>query len=505
MKHFKQRQNIANKPMSGASNTILTVFLLITVFITACDNSSGIDDHFNQAVILAKDGRLDKSISELEKVIEIDPGHAKTHLGLGLLYACKGLPYKALSSLNNGVNLLPDYQPVIDRSVSSILRRYKLIPGEITRKSYDINDISYIQRCIKYNETAINIIRGRKAEQERILALFDWVYRNISIATPGEDYPALPLDLMLRGYGCCDRSAWIFATLAEQIGYHSNIFYLRDPETMVSPHTVALILMNDKWVVFDTYTGIYFRKNGEPAGLKDITEKPSLTHHVPKYREYWSKCFDKGSIWVPVEAEASLHRMQLVQELAGQFLPYSPKIYHNPVRKLLFTLKTLNTKMPSTRRIDLPFKIGNNPIDIWFYPFKLRLHYLSGEFGGSVKKHNPALEYYLNARATFLSGNYQEALEEYAALLEKSPNTDYSDDLSYFKSLCMFELKNWEDASRELTKYLEDYPQGKWKTGGIYHLGRCFEEMGLYEEAIEEFRKIEEIPNVSERLLLLTG
>ena len=76
-------------------------------------------------------------------------------------------------------------------------------------------------------------------------------------------------------------------------------------------------------------------------------------------------------------------------------------------------------------------------------------------------------------------------------------------DLNGDQRLALFELKDWEKTCQELRRYLEEYPEGRWKAGAIYHLGRSYEELKLYGQAIDEYRKMEEIPNVSERLKVL--
>lgn len=478
--------------------------LVILICLSGCGEKPEVSGHFDRAIAFTRSGRIDEGIGELEEVITLDPEHARAHLSLGVLYLCKGLSEKALSALNNGVALLPDYEPVTDKTLNSMLQRYKLTPQEISERSYNMADIAYIWRCLKYKEACAHIIRERKSEREKLLALFDWTYRNVAIAIPKEDYAALPLDIMLRGYGYCDRSAWVFATLADQAGYRAGIFYLRDPDTLVSPHTVAIIFLEEKWVVFDTYSGIHFKKqDGEFTGLNDVMSEPSITHHIPRYKEYWSKCFEKGYVWIPVEAEGGLPKMQLIEEILNEFSLQPPKVYHNPAEELAFSIGSLQGAVPSTLSVNLPFKIKNYLVDIWFYPFNLRFYYMTGEFNENVERCNPQLEYYRSARADFVSGDYQKAFKEYDRLLKNPPDRNHSDDLLYFKSLALFELKDWEKTCQELRRYLEEYPEGRWKAGAIYHLGRSYEELKLYGQAIDEYSKIEEIPNVSERLKVL--
>jgi len=483
----------------------LLLLILVTFIVSGCGKTTvKLENHFNKAVAFTKTGRVDEGIQELEKLIALDPEHARAYLALGVLYTCKGLSEKALLALNEGLKLYPEYEPVLGADVSSILRRCKFAPEQVNDTLYNMSDVVYIWRRIKYKQTCDYITRGCKNEREKILTLFDWVYRNIGIAIPKKDYTGLPLDIMQRGYGSCDRSASVLATLAEQSGYHANIFYLRDPNIDTSPHTVAIVFLEDKWVVFDTYSGVYFQTgNGKGLlGLNDIVNDPSITHDIARYKEYWSKCFEKGFVLIPVELEAALPKMQLAQQVLNELFSQPPKLYHNPVEELLFVIETSQGTAPSPAHIKLPFKIKNYLIDISFPPPILRFD-MREAFNENVKRCNPELEYYRAARDTFLSGDYSGALKEYGRLLKHSPGRDYSDDLLYFRCLCFFELKDWEAASQELNRYLKEYPEGKWKAGAVYHLARSYEGLKLYEAAINEYKKIESIPNVNQRLRLL--
>jgi len=39
--------------------------------------------------------------------------------------------------------------------------------------------------------------------------------------------------------GKCDQQSWVLCELAYQLGYETQIVYLRDPNTLISPHTIC--------------------------------------------------------------------------------------------------------------------------------------------------------------------------------------------------------------------------------------------------------------------------
>lgn len=461
--------------MNKLTSGLLGLLTLLSM-LSGCGRTA--DNYIKQAITSAQKGNFDKALQELETAAESDPFSAQVYYGLGALYVHRGLLEEARSAFNKGVSLGLDYQLTPSHITSPILKQQGVFtPEEITDRLYDKNDINYIWRCINYKKISNHIIEGCSTDEEKIFALFDWTYRNVAIvARPRKDFAALPLDIMQRGYGLCDRSAWVLVTLADQAGYPGDIFYLRNPETLVSPHTVALIFLQGKWVMFDTYYGIVFHtEDGKTlAGLNDLINNPSLTHTQSSYKKELSRCIAKGIVWIPVEAEAGLPKMQLVQRMLNKFLPQPPKIYHDIYEELCFTLKTLQGYTPGTASLSLPFKGKGKSyeVNVWFYPFRLRIYYAQGAFSQELKKFDPALIYYQRARQSFLIGDYHGALNQYDRLLKTSPNRDYSDDMEYFRSLCYFGAKKYSQAAQVLEKYLKDYPQGKWERGARYHLQR---------------------------------
>ncbi len=80
-------------------------------------------------------------------------------------------------------------------------------------------------------------------KKDEIAALFSAVRERVDgkegLSAPPE--ALWPYRIWERGYGVCDRQAWVLCELATQLGYETQIVYLRDPKTGVSPHTVCEI------------------------------------------------------------------------------------------------------------------------------------------------------------------------------------------------------------------------------------------------------------------------
>ncbi len=108
------------------------------------------------------------------------------------------------------------------------------------RGSFDGWDYQRWRHTLFFHDLAREITAGKKDE---IAALFSAVRERVDgkegLSAPPE--ALWPYRIWERGYGVCDRQAWVLCELATQLGYETQIVYLRDPKTGVSPHTVCEI------------------------------------------------------------------------------------------------------------------------------------------------------------------------------------------------------------------------------------------------------------------------
>lgn len=489
------------------------------VILTGCGLGA---DYYTQAVRLARQGDFDRAILLMEKAAMAEPSSAKILYSLGVFYTYNDELDKALATLNKAAGKNTDGNPHADGYTASlldeisidtdteiatdlILKHQKVFaPDEVMSNFYNMADIEYFWRCVNYQRIARQIIKDCKTDEEKAMALFDWTYRNVGIVKEKRVLFALPYDIMLRGYGLCDRSSWVLTTLANQAGFKGSIYMLLDPDTGASPHTVALIYLLDKWVVFDTYYGFVLKmKDGKTlAGLNDIIDNPSLTGMYPPYGNNGFMPFKQGLLGLPLEAEAGLPRIKVIQDVVDEIFPDAPNVYRNMLERLHFTIKTLlGYDYDPDNPFTFPFRDKNRQyiIGSWFYPYMLKPFYAQGLFVKQQKKEDPAVEYYQAARYSFLLGDYRKAVSQFDELLKTSPDAKYSSDMEYFKCLCYFGAKEYKKTVSELERYLQDYPDSKWQAGAMYHLGRSYEALGMYQKAVDIYRKMENEPGIQLR------
>lgn len=109
-------------------------------------------------------------------------------------------------------------------------------------------------------------------DRERLTALMEWTHENVrpQYAAPGRIVADNFIDIVRRGHGYCDQSAHVFAVLAHYAGYDVHLLFLRAIDGS-SPHTVAEVRVDGRWVVVDPWLGTLFLDDaGRPAGVADL-------------------------------------------------------------------------------------------------------------------------------------------------------------------------------------------------------------------------------------------
>lgn len=135
-----------------------------------------------------------------------------------------------------------------------------------------IKVIEFLDRNYHYQELTQGVTQGCYSEQDKVLAIFGWVHRNIKTDIP-QGWPIIDdhvWHIVVRGYGVRDQLSDVFTTLCNYAGV--DAFY-----TWVSTVNgarripLSLVKIEGSWRVFDPYHGCYFKnKEGEIADIEEI-------------------------------------------------------------------------------------------------------------------------------------------------------------------------------------------------------------------------------------------
>ncbi len=115
------------------------------------------------------------------------------------------------------------------------------------------------------------ITEDLKNDEERVLKIFEWTYRNIK-----EQPSSLPIiddhvwHIIVRGYGVHDQYSDVFSTLCNYAGvdaFFTKVLTKDAKQGII----LSFVKTENKWRVFDPYRGVYFKdRNGKMADAEEL-------------------------------------------------------------------------------------------------------------------------------------------------------------------------------------------------------------------------------------------
>lgn len=383
-------------------------------------------------------------------------------------------------------------------------QRMGLTPADLSSPRLSQDDIPYLRRAELYHALASRLTLQADSPEEKLDALFDWTVRNIQSAPIAShpELPAWPAQVMLRGYGACDRSAWVFVSLARQLGFPAYLVVLWDPQADTSPHALAGVLHRGKLLLFDTFYGVRMElPAGGQAGLNDVVDDPqvlsSLRETLPDYRVRRTH-FQNAIVTIAPEPEALTSRMRFLQSALSHLAP-PPQVSADLNDELSRLAEALYGEIdPSNAKLRYLDPRRPYAIDLWGYPFNLRYDLGTAQYQEQAAAAYSYLIPLLPARDAQISGNLETSIRRYSSLLSsKLLPPPVAADAKYFRALAMYDLGLYEDAASELQLYLDAHPDGAWAESSRYNLGLALEKSGRPDKAREAYRAIRETPRAA--------
>jgi len=134
--------------------------------------------------------------------------------------------------------------------------------------------IASMAYAMDVREVSNEIVKDCSTDEQKLCVLREAVYKQMR---PGK-YPLQdvlkmsPEERWDKGVGWCNHQVHVFMMLAAQQGFSSRMIYLLTKDMGTSPHTVANVLLKNRWVVIDVGNNIEFRnKYGELATANDMS------------------------------------------------------------------------------------------------------------------------------------------------------------------------------------------------------------------------------------------
>jgi hypothetical protein len=183
---------------------------------------------------------------------------------------------------------------------------------------------------------------------EPFLSLFQAVTERLAPRDPDTREPLWPFRIWQARRGLCDRQAWVLCELAHQLGLEGRIVYLRDPVTLVSPHTVAQVRQGDRVWVADPLSRVFLAD----VSAAQLAAEPERARAMWPGRPEWRAAVRASQLWLPAYPQDYCPRNQALQARLRRALgPLCPRFGQDPHARL-----SLSEGLPCA---------------LWFYPIRL--------------------------------------------------------------------------------------------------------------------------------------
>ncbi|MGR3318996.1 MAG: tetratricopeptide repeat protein [Candidatus Anammoxibacter sp.] len=377
--------------------------------------------------------------------------------------------YQSAKEIFNGE--LQAHKAHVPENLRSLLNEPFFLADEIYGNVLTTQEeLDYIRSAVISKRLVKRLTDGLKTDRDIIFTLYDWAVRNIAILSAndiGPDINGFIYDNMMRGFGVCDRSAWVLATLAYQAGYHANVISMPD-------HAIAQIYLEDTWALLDPHYGIIFKDDKKLLGLDDKAAIESIIKANRCYGKRAVEYFMSSNIVTICEPLSISPKMEILQNVLNKHYEDPPRVYYDILGELSFSISTMSgssaTKLESPITVPYAFPGKKYTIMVWLFPFEIRFSSKRVTYIANMEKHYPHLKYYAKAREYQIMGDFEKALAEYGKLLSATLNSSAKESLVYNKALCYYEMKEYVSAKKLFLSYKENYPQGKEIKGVVYHL-----------------------------------
>ena len=194
-------------------------------------------------------------------------------------------------------------------------------------------------------------------DNAKISALF----KLVDSALSNEDVPKgtiiWPFAVWYFKKGLCDRQAWVLCELAYQAGYETQIIYLMDPGSNVSPHTICEIRKDDKKWLADPFSNILLCD----TSLADLDSNDALKEKIWPNRKRWQQAVHDAIYWTPSYPQDYCPRNQQLQKSLKSVLKNNtPRFGEDPELRRQRFMSLVDQKVRSKHQSKL-----------WFTPIRL--------------------------------------------------------------------------------------------------------------------------------------
>jgi hypothetical protein len=226
-----------------------------------------------------------------------------------------------------------------------------------------------------------------KDNNSKLKRIFEKVTERIKPFEKEKAIISWPTGIWVRKFGLCDRQSWLFAELAYQAGFETQIIYLVNPDNGQSPHTICEVLIkDDKGKVTRSVADPLSKVLLEGKSVADLANDKELMKKIwPDKKEWWVS-LPNSIFWTPSYPQDYCIKNQLLyKRMHAELGSVCPRFGESPMQRMFRYIKMsigmgnarvrtekVNGEILSGQMsdngllIDKPFKMG-----LWYYPFRV--------------------------------------------------------------------------------------------------------------------------------------
>ncbi len=235
-----------------------------------------------------------------------------------------------------------------------LCKRSKVNPKYLTN-DFNILDFQYWRDSLFFYDLARKITVDKNSDNDKIQALFDEVSNKIKPTALPKGHILWPTVIWDLKKGLCDRQAWVLCELAYQLGFETQIVYLREPKTLISPHTICEIRKGQKTWIVDPFAGELL----EEVSVSDFKKDSKLAISTWSNKK-WGDAISNAGLLLPAYPQDYCHRNQVLSSVVARYtMNKSFRFGENPKDRL-------------EKYLELTDDEGKKyPYQFWDYPFRL--------------------------------------------------------------------------------------------------------------------------------------
>lgn len=223
----------------------------------------------------------------------------------------------------------PSTWRIPDPQHAEFLQRYGLDP-RFLNEPFGKWDVQAWAHALFFSKLARQITHG---QPDPAPALFRAVTDRLSAPDPpdGGVVPLWPFRIWETGKGYCDRQAWVLCELAYQLGFDAKIVYLRRPDTLESPHTIAQLRHRGRSWVADPLSKIM----RPDTSIAQVAADPAIARQLWPNNEDWQRSIVRPKLWVAGLPQDYCPRNQALQARLQKLIPDAcPRFGEDPATRM---------------------------------------------------------------------------------------------------------------------------------------------------------------------------